>query len=103
VIVVVGRVSTDAQRREELVRIAKALTRASRQEPGCIGYRFYEDTEAANDFVFVEEWQDEDALRSHFATAHIAAFMSSAPAALLGPPDVKFHTVAATRDISEMA
>jgi quinol monooxygenase YgiN len=101
-IVVVGRVKSDAQRREELIRVAQALARASRDEQGCAGYRFYEDTEGEHDFVFVEEWENEEALQRHFRTSHIAEFMSSVRATLLAPPDVRFHTVASTRDISEM-
>jgi quinol monooxygenase YgiN len=101
-IVVVGRISSDAERRSEAIRIGQALARASREEEGCLGYRFYQDTEAENDFVFVEEWEDEQALRRHFRTEHIAEFMRSVPATLVAPPDVKFHTITSTRDLSEM-
>ena len=63
-IVVVGRVQTDAGRRAELVRIGQVVAAASRLERGCISYRLYEDTENENEFVFVEEWDsDDDALR----------------------------------------
>ncbi len=102
-IVVVGRVRTDARRRAELIRVAQAVVRASREDPGCISYRFYEDTEVANDFVFIEEWADEEALQSHFRTPHIAEFMSAVPATLLAAPDVSFHTVASSRDLSNVA
>ncbi len=101
-IVVVGRVRSDADRRTGLIGVALAVARASREEDGCLGYRFYEDTEVENDFVFVEEWKDEEALQRHFRTAHIADFMRSVPATLLAPPEVKFHTISSTRDISEV-
>src|ERR1700694_1443127 len=58
-IVVVGRVSTDAERRDELLRVGQAVAAASRAEQGCISYRLYEDSEIENDFVFVEEWEDD--------------------------------------------
>jgi len=102
-IVVVGRVKTDADRRNELIRVAQAVARASREEDGCASYRIYEDTEVENDFVFVEEWEDEEALQRHFRTPHIADFMHAVPATLLVPPEVRFHTVASTRDLSEVA
>ncbi len=63
-IVVVGRVRTDAQRRARLIEIGQRVAQASRAEPGCISYRLHEDTEVENDFVFVEEWQDDDALQA---------------------------------------
>lgn len=102
-IVVVGRVRTDAEKRADLVRIANALVTASRQDEGCISYRFYEDTEIANDFVFIEEWESDDALQKHFATPHIAEFMRTVPAALVAPPDVRFHTIERSRNLGDVS
>jgi quinol monooxygenase YgiN len=101
-IVVVGRVQTDSEKRAELVRIGQAVARASRQESGCISYRVYEDTERENEFVFVEEWESDEALRRHFATSHIGEFMRAIPAAVVAPPDVKFHTIASTMDLADV-
>jgi quinol monooxygenase YgiN len=101
-IVVIGRVTTDAQRRADLIRVAQAVVRASREDPGCLSYRMYEDTEVPNDFVFVEEWQDEESLQSHFRTPHIAEFMAAILATVIAPPDVRFHTIASSRDLSNV-
>jgi quinol monooxygenase YgiN len=101
-IVVVGRVRTDAGRREELIRIGQAVAAASREEAGCLAYRLYEDTEREHEFVFVEEWRDGEALRRHFATPHIRTFMGAIPDAIVAPPDVKFHTVASTMDLDDV-
>jgi quinol monooxygenase YgiN len=103
VIVVVGRVQTDAARRDELVRIGQAVAAASRKEEGCLGYRLYEDSEQEHAFVFVEEWEDDAALQRHFATDHIATFMRAMPATLAAPPDVKFHTVESSRDLRDVS
>ena len=96
-IVVIGRVRTTAERRDALVATATTMCRASRAEDGCLGYRFYEDTEQVGHFVFVEEWASDEALQVHFAAAHTATFMSAIRSLVDGPPDVGFHTVAATR------
>jgi quinol monooxygenase YgiN len=101
-IVVVGRVRTDAEKRADLMRIAQAVVTASRQDEGCISYRFYEDTEIANDFVFIEEWESDDALQNHFATRHIAEFKRAVPAALVSPPDVSFHTIERSRSLADV-
>jgi len=101
-IVVVGRVRTNAEKRAELVQIARTVVTASRQDEGCISYRFYEDTEVANDFVFIEEWESDDALQKHFATRHIAAFMRAVPATLTAPPDVGFHTIEHSRNLADV-
>ena len=102
-IVVIGRVRSDSERREELIRLGQALARASRAEEGCISYRLYEDTETENDFVFVEEWVSQDALELHFRTPHIAEFMRAVPAAITAPPDISFHTIASTMDLADVS
>ncbi len=101
-IVVVGRVRTDADKREQLVGIGQAVAAASRAEAGCISYRLYENTEIENDFVFIEEWESDEALRQHFATAHIAEFMAAIPATIIAPPDVKFHTIASSMGLGDV-
>jgi quinol monooxygenase YgiN len=101
-VVVIARVQTDADRRAELVRIGQTLAAASRQEPGCISYQVCQDTEDQNGFVFVEQWETEEALQTHFRSSHIAEFMAAVPAAVEGRPDIKFHTVASSRDLADV-
>ena len=101
-IVAVGRVKTDAEKRQALIQIGQKVAAASRSESGCISYRIYQDTESAEDFVFVEEWESEEALQTHFRTAHIAEFMGSIMSAIVGAPDVRFHTIASSRDLSDV-
>jgi quinol monooxygenase YgiN len=101
-IVVVGRVRSDSDKREALVRVGQAVAAASRSESGCISYRLYEDTEIENEFVFVEEWDSEQALQQHFATPHVRAFMDAITATIVAPPDVKFHTIASSTDLADV-
>jgi quinol monooxygenase YgiN len=102
-IVVVGRVRTDDEKRERMLEVAQTVARASRAEAGCINYRVYEDTEEPNDFVFVEEWADDTALQAHFGTPHIAQFMGAITEAIVGPPDVNFHQIASSRSLADVA
>src|SRR5690242_12450807 len=99
-IVVIGRVKTDEDKRDALVRIGQAVAAASRKETGCISYRVYEDTELANEFVFVEEWEGTEALQRHFGTDHVREFMHAIPATIVAPPDVKIHSVGSTMDLA---
>jgi quinol monooxygenase YgiN len=101
-IVVVGRVRTDADKRDALVRIGQAVAAASRKETRCNNYRLYEDTERENEFVFIEEWDSNEALQRHFATSHIREFIQAIPETLVAPPDVKFHNVASTMDLADV-
>jgi quinol monooxygenase YgiN len=101
-IVVIGRVRTEPDKRAELVRIGQTLAAASRAEPGCISYRLYEDTDIENEFVFLEEWESDEALQQHLATSHIAEFMRAVPATIVAPPDVKFHLIAQSRGLADV-
>lgn len=102
-IVVIGRVKTDAERRDRLIDVGQRVARASREEPGCTSYRLYEDIERPNEFVFIETWESEEALQRHFATEHIAQFMQAVPETLVQAPDVQFHTVAGSRDLTDVS
>jgi|SRR3954447_5736881 len=99
-IVVVGKVSTDEGRRADLVRAGQAVAQASREEAGCLGYRIFQDTEDPDAYVFVEEWESQQALDDHFAMPHVATFMEAIMPTLSAPPDVKFHTVASSVDLA---
>jgi quinol monooxygenase YgiN len=101
-IVVLGRVTTNSEKRAELVRIAEELACSSCEDGGCISYRVFEDIERENEFVFIEEWESEQALQRHFATPHVAEFMGAVFDTVAGPPDVKFHTVARSVDLAEV-
>jgi quinol monooxygenase YgiN len=102
-IVVVGRVRTDAEKRDALIRVGQTVAAASRSEPGCISYRLYEDTEIENEFVFVEEWENGEALKQHFTTAHVGEFMQAIPATIVADPDVKFHTIESSMDLADVS
>jgi quinol monooxygenase YgiN len=101
-IVVTAYVQTDDERHAQMIEIGQAVAHASRAEDGCIGYRVCQDTEDPNTIVFVEEWEDDDALQRHFATPHVATLMAAVPAAVAAPPVVRFHTIASTRDLSDV-
>ncbi len=58
------------------------------------------ETENQNEFVFLEEWESSEALQRHFATDHIGEFMAAIPDTLVATPDVKFHTVASSVDLT---
>jgi quinol monooxygenase YgiN len=102
-IVVIGRVKTDSERRDRLIDVGQRVAQASREEPGCTSYRLYEDSERPNEFVFIEVWEREEALQRHFATEHIAQFMRAVPETLVEAPDVQFHTVTGSRDLADVS
>ena len=96
-IVVTGRVQIPEEHRARFLAVATEMCRASRGDAGCVGYRVYEDAEQPGRFVFIEEWQDDEALQAHFRRPHTGTFMGELPGLLGEAPDALFHTVASTR------
>lgn len=54
-----------------------AMVAASRAEEGCIAYTFTTDVLDPARLHIVEKWRDEDALKFHFSTPHMAAFQAA--------------------------
>ena len=73
-IVVIGRVSCEADKRDALVAHLERMQEASRKEDGCIRYGFFAAVEDHLSFVAVEEWADRPALDKHFEQPHLQEF-----------------------------
>ena len=95
-------VARPATREELRRRVHEMLFAPTRAEPGCITYRFYQDTENAAAFSFVEEWESWEALNDHFRSAHVSAFLAGLGELLAEPPVARFHEIASTRGLEAL-
>ena len=75
-IVVSGTITIDPADRDAALDLAATLVEATLAEPGCVTYGFYPDPTDAGTLRVFEEWQDDEALGSHFGEPHMAAFMA---------------------------
>ena len=64
----------------------KRAIEAVHQEPGCELYALHE---ANGTFMFVEQWADEDALKTHSTARAIATLFGAVGEHLDGAPDIK--------------
>jgi quinol monooxygenase YgiN len=96
VILVVGRVRCEAERRDELVSLCETIQNESRREEGCLRYGFFAAVEDPLSFVAVEEWADREALDRHFAQPHLREFARDLLEIVSERPEVAIHEVAAT-------
>ena len=94
-LVIAGRIRVKPERREEAIRLALDVSRETVKEPGCRSYRFYADIEDPGLFFLFEEWDGPEALEKHFATPHMARFMTEAPALLSGGLEINQYEVSA--------
>ena len=71
-IVIAGQVALDPAKREEAEAAAREMMSETRKEQGCISYTFSADLETPGRYRIFEEWEDDAALRAHFASPHMA-------------------------------
>jgi quinol monooxygenase YgiN len=55
-------------------------------EPGC---QLYSVNQSGETFVFVEQWADEEALKTHSSAPAVAKMFTAAGEHLVGAPDIK--------------
>jgi quinol monooxygenase YgiN len=75
IIIVIGAAHVKADRLEDVLAASLEHVRRSRTEPGCISHAVHQDVEDPLTLVFVEQWQDDDALFAHFAVPESGAFV----------------------------
>lgn len=83
-------------RREETLAALREATAPTRQEPGCLSYRYYCDIDDEHAFTSVEEWTDRDCLAGHFQTSHVGRLLERLGPLLVGEPEIRVHEVSGT-------
>jgi quinol monooxygenase YgiN len=97
VLLVIGRVRCEADKRERLIALFERMQNASRAEDGCIRYGFFSAVEDPLSFVAVEEWADREALDRHFAQRHLHEFTRGLLERVSETPEVAIHEVVDTK------
>jgi quinol monooxygenase YgiN len=95
-LVVIGRVRCDSERREELIHLLSRMQDDSRREDGCLRYGFFAAVEDPLSFIAVEEWADREALDRHFAQPHLQEFAAGLLELVSERPEVAIHEIAGT-------
>ena len=96
-LLVIGRVRCDPEKRDRLTALLRRMQDDSRREDGCLRYGFFAAVEDPLSFVAVEEWADREALDRHFAEPHLLEFARRLPAVISSQPEVAIHEVAETK------
>jgi len=86
---VIARLKAKPGKEGELRSLAAALLAPTRTEAGCIRYELLENDADPAELTFVEEWQSENALQAHLATAHVQYALSRCPDLLVGNLDLR--------------
>ncbi len=70
---------TAPEQHESAAALARRTMAATRQEEGCIFYRFSTDLDIPHRFILTELWESEDALKAHFQGDAFQAFWAGLP------------------------
>ncbi len=93
-IYVIATLTVKQETRAELIAAAKQSIAATRKEAGNISYDMHESVTDPSRIVFVEQWEDADALGAHGKSDHIRAFGRVAAQCLSAPPRIEVITPA---------
>jgi quinol monooxygenase YgiN len=94
VIYVVATLTVKPETRAEFIAGATACIKESRKEPGNIAYDMHESVTDHSKMVFVEQWENAEALVPHRAADHMKAFGRIAAQCLIAPPKIEVITPA---------
>ena len=83
-IIITGTATLKDGAAEAFADAAAPMLAASRDEPGCIEYRYSFDVEDPQTVVFFEAWETEAALMAHLGTPHMAEFLAASSELMTG-------------------
>ena len=90
---VVARITARPDKIEEVKSLLLGLVGDTRKESGCINYQLLQNKADPGDFTFVEEWESDSAIDTHFITPHMQnAFLKAVPL-LAKEPDIRRYLV----------
>jgi quinol monooxygenase YgiN len=85
-ILITGAILARPETADELRQISLQHVHRSRTEAGCLSHDVHLDAENPLRLVFVERWEDADAVRAHFAVPASRAFARAAGGLAAEPP-----------------
>ncbi|NVN87612.1 MAG: antibiotic biosynthesis monooxygenase [Rhodopseudomonas sp.] len=93
-IYVVATLTVKPDMRAEMIAGAKACIAETRKEVGNIAYDMHESVSDPSKMVFVEQWENAEALVPHGKSEHMKAFGRIAVKCLATPPKIEIITPA---------
>ncbi len=90
---VVARITAQPDKIEEVESLLLGLVGDTRKESGCISYQLLQNKADPSDFTFVEEWESDSAIDTHFITPHMRNAFLRAPPLLVEEPDIRRYLV----------
>ena len=90
-IIVTGSVRARPEAIDEAVRLSLEHVHRSRTEPGCLLHSVHRDVEDPLRLVFLEHWEDRDALARHFEVPASLDFVTALTELAAERPDMQIY------------
>jgi len=87
-VTVIARIRAKAGRAQRVKEELLKLLAPTRAESGCINFDMHQGTTDPAQFLFLENWTSEAALKAHFETPHIENWLKQAEGLLAEPLEV---------------
>ncbi|HVR91858.1 MAG TPA: putative quinol monooxygenase [Novosphingobium sp.] len=91
-IIITGGIAMKPESRDQAIALGCQHSARSRAEPGCIAHNCHVDCEDEARLVFVELWQDLDAVKLHFAVPESGQFVRELAVLADGMPEIRLFT-----------
>ena len=101
-IIVQGYIPLKPDSREEALTLARHMTDATRDEPGCISYEFFIGLSDPNTLMLFQEWDTMEALMAHFQTEHMDEFLQALPNVVAGEVVTRRYAVQSVDEEAEL-
>ncbi|HYI62734.1 MAG TPA: putative quinol monooxygenase [Acidimicrobiales bacterium] len=98
-IVVSGTIVLNPEKVDRALELTRALVAETRAEPGNLAYGYYADLDEPGRYHLYEEWESEEALDAHSASAHLAEFFTAVPELEISHLEITRYTVTDARKV----
>ena len=72
--VIVARLSVKPEHIRDFIDHANQMVESTRKEPGCIIYTLFQEVNGSPDFIFYEEYTNDEAIQYHRDSPHFKQF-----------------------------
>ncbi len=86
---ITAKVNVKPGREADFISAAKVMVENSNKEPGCRFYKLFQDPSEKTSFIFVETYDNQEAIDFHFATPYFKEFGNTIADMVSGPAEIK--------------
>ncbi len=91
---VVAKLTIQDGKQAEFEQVARDLmAKVKANEPGCLTYQLYKTKGSATEYIFMEQYASQDALKSHGQTEYFKAAGPKLGAVLGAKPEIAYYDI----------